>query len=78
MQINPLGKIVQVGEYEYILVGLVLCCNGSLYVGGDFDAVNGMPRNNLAKFDSGGNLMSFNPNINNAVRALAIDTNGES
>jgi hypothetical protein len=46
--------------------------NGGWYLGGDFTAVRGQPRNNLAHLDAGGNLTAWNPIANNRVRALAV------
>jgi hypothetical protein len=45
---------------------------GGWYLGGNFTAVRGQPRNGLAHLDAGGNLTAWNPNANGTVRALAV------
>jgi signal peptidase I len=48
--------------------------SNTLYVGGDFTAVDGTTRNRLAAFDLNSNtLTSWNPNVNNNVYSLAVD-----
>ena len=60
------------------IISLVLDANENLYIGGEFDLVGGInQRNNIAKFNSVGNLMNFNPIMNGPVYALAIDANGK-
>ena len=47
--------------------------SGGVYIGGAFDGVGGILRNNLARFDKYGNLdLAWNPNANGAVSALAV------
>jgi hypothetical protein len=47
---------------------------GGWYVGGQFSSVSGVTRNKLAHINSDGSLdMSFDPNLNNTVRALVYD-----
>jgi len=51
--------------------------DGGFIVGGSFDFINGVPRNNLARFTSTGELdMDWNPSPDNTVWALAVDANG--
>lgn len=51
--------------------------DGSIYVGGQFDNVNGDGVDNLVKLDStGARDGSFSCTVNNTVRALAIDADG--
>lgn len=48
----------------------------NIYVGGLFYSVGGTTRNNLACLDLTSNqLSSWNPNINNIVRAISLDNN---
>jgi hypothetical protein len=49
---------------------------GGWYVGGEFTSVNGISRNRLARVNADGTLHSFNPNITDAVYALAIASDG--
>ena len=52
---------------------LVTQADGKLLVGGQFTAIQGNPRNNLARLNVDGSLdQSFNPSPNAAVRALAV------
>ena len=49
----------------------------TIYLGGAFVNVNGMPRNRLAAVAAGsGNLLDWNPNANNQVRDLVFDSSG--
>lgn len=52
---------------------LELSASGALvYVGGDFDAIRGTPRANIAAINAGsGNLTEWNPGADGAVRAFA-------
>ncbi len=54
--------------------------NSTLYVGGDFTTVNGTTtRNRLVAFDTSDNtVMSWNPNANGPVHAMALDSTNES
>jgi hypothetical protein len=47
--------------------------SGGLYLGGDFTAVRGQPRNHLAHLDAGGGLTAWNPSANGSVRALVVN-----
>ncbi|HJW64137.1 MAG TPA: hypothetical protein VJ849_11610, partial [Actinomycetes bacterium] len=50
---------------------------GTIYLGGSFTAVDGTTRNRLAACDAAtGNLLSWNPNANNVVRALKVSPAG--
>jgi hypothetical protein len=49
---------------------------GDLYVGGNFDIVNGQTRNNLVKFNSDGTLNSFSVSLDNDVKALTFASDG--
>ena len=52
---------------------LALAVAGStVYVGGQFQAANGVARNNLAAFDSSGAVTSFDPEPNGPVRAMVV------
>ena len=47
---------------------------GGTLVGGDFTAIGGQPRNNLARFKADGSFdTGFNPNVNGPVYAIAIE-----
>lgn len=46
--------------------------SGGWYIGGNFTAVLGQPRSNLAHLDASGNLTSWDPNANGSVFALAM------
>lgn len=48
--------------------------NDTIYIAGDFTAVNGTPRNTFAALDINGNLLSLVPN-QNAVNALLVYDN---
>jgi uncharacterized delta-60 repeat protein len=53
--------------------------DGRILVGGNFTSYNGVPRNYLARLNPNGSLdTSFDPgtNLNSAVFALAVETNG--
>lgn len=54
------------------VLSMKLASSGTLYVGGQFTAINGTTRNRAAAFDSSGNLTAWNPNLNGGV--LAIET----
>jgi hypothetical protein len=58
-------------------VNAVAYLGGTLYLGGSFTQVNGTARNRLAACDAAsGNLLSWNPNANNTVRALKVSPAG--
>jgi hypothetical protein len=58
-------------------VNAVAYLGGTLYLGGSFTAVNGTTRNRLAACDAAtGNLLGWNPNANNVVRALKVSPAG--
>jgi hypothetical protein len=58
-------------------VNAVAYLGGTLYLGGSFTQVNGTARNRLAACDAAsGNLLSWNPNANNTVRALQVSPAG--
>lgn len=59
-------------------VDAILVVNGVTYVGGSFTTVfdrsgTSFARNNLAAFNSNGNPIAWNPNVNGEVRALAAN-----
>jgi Secretion system C-terminal sorting domain/Domain of unknown function (DUF5122) beta-propeller len=64
-----------IGEYP---ANTMFVDGGFLYVGGSFTAANGTTRNNIARFSTTDNGISstldptWNPNINNVVKAMAI------
>src|SRR5262249_38103427 len=47
--------------------------SGGWYLGGEFTAVHGQPRNNLAHLDAGGSLTTWDPSADGEVRALVVD-----
>ncbi len=49
---------------------------GGWYIGGEFKSIDGQVRNRLARINPDGSLHPFNPNMDYAVRALAVDANG--
>jgi hypothetical protein len=58
-------------------VNAVAYLGGTLYLGGSFTQVNGTARNRLAACDAAsGNLLSWNPNANNTIRALKVSPAG--
>ena len=58
-------------------VNAVAYLGGTVYLGGAFTSVDGQPRNRLAACDAAtGNLLSWNPNANNVVRALKVSPAG--
>lgn len=47
--------------------------DGRVIIGGSFDLVNGVPRNNLARLNADGSLdMNWNPDANGSVHAIAV------
>lgn len=51
--------------------------DGGAILGGEFQMVNGVPRNNIARLLPDGTLdPDWNPSANNTVYALAVDANG--
>ncbi|TAG20753.1 MAG: DUF4347 domain-containing protein [Oscillatoriales cyanobacterium] len=51
--------------------------NDWIYVGGRFTTIGGLARNNIARLNSDGTLDStFNPNADDSVLAIAIDSSG--
>ena len=58
-------------------VNAVAYLGGTVYLGGSFTQVNGQTRNHLAACDAtSGNLLAWNPNANNVVRALKVSPAG--
>jgi trimeric autotransporter adhesin len=58
-------------------VNAVAYLGGTIYLGGSFTQVNGTTRNRLAACDAAtGNLLPWNPNANNVVRALKVSPAG--
>jgi hypothetical protein len=49
----------------------VTLLNGTIYLGGWFDTMNGATRHNLAIIERFGTVVSWAPNANNEVQALA-------
>ena len=43
-----------------------------VYIGGLFNSISSQARNNIAAFDTSGNITPFNPNLNSEVRSLII------
>ncbi len=48
--------------------------NGGYYIGGNFNAVGGIPRNNLAQTLPDGSVGPWDPNANNLVNTLMISS----
>ncbi len=46
--------------------------DGTLYIGGAFTSIDGIPRNHLAAISPSGTLTSWNPNANGNVWAIAV------
>jgi hypothetical protein len=58
-------------------VNAIVYLGGTIYLGGSFTQVNGTTRNRLAACDAAtGNLLAWNPNANNVVRALKVSPAG--
>jgi trimeric autotransporter adhesin len=58
-------------------VNAVAYLGGTVYLGGSFTQVDAQPRNRLAACDAAtGNLLPWNPNANNVVRALKVSPAG--
>jgi hypothetical protein len=58
-------------------VNAVAYLGGTIYLGGSFTQVNSTTRNRLAACDAAtGNLLPWNPNANNVVRALKVSPAG--
>lgn len=52
---------------------LAIATNGiETYIGGDFTSVNGFDRQNLAAVDANGNLLPFDPRMDDTVRTLQV------
>lgn len=47
-----------------------------VYVGGSFQAINGVPRNNLAALDRSGNVLAWNPGANSTINVITTDPTG--
>ncbi len=66
--------------FNGLVSALVLQTNGAIVAGGSFTSYNGVTQNYLARINPDGSLdTSFNPgtNLNAAVYALALQTNGQ-
>jgi hypothetical protein len=60
---NP-GAGATIGTAQAIVRSIALVSNGSLYIGGNFTVVDGVPRVGIARFASNGALeTSFNPGL---------------
>ena len=53
-------------------VGALAVAGSTVYVGGQFQAANGVARSNLAAFDASGAVTSFDPEPNGPVRAMVV------
>jgi uncharacterized delta-60 repeat protein len=52
--------------------------DGKILIGGDFSAVAGVPRNNIARLNQDGTLdTGFNPTADNLVSSIAVQTDGK-
>jgi DNA-binding beta-propeller fold protein YncE len=70
---SPTTSYPEVGSSQTIYSS-VEASDGSLYVGGLFDVIGGVSRNNLARILADGTVdTTFNPNVNGAVRSLRLD-----
>ncbi len=57
---------------------IVLQSNGQLVVGGSFELVNSIPRQNLARLDDTGSLdLAFHPGADSNATSLALQTDGQ-
>lgn len=52
--------------------------DGKIIVGGNFDTVNGVTRNHIARFSANfGTMDAFDPNTNGSVRVVAVQMDGK-
>lgn len=80
VKFNPNGTlnenftpIITNNQSNNVVSTLVVDSDDNLYIGGAFNSINGLTRNNIAKFDANGMLTDFNPDINNQVIILKLD-----
>lgn len=71
---NSFNPLININLISNVVSTLLVDNLDNLYVGGKFNIINGLTRNNLAKFNPNGTLNDFDPNINNNVFALKLDT----
>ncbi len=70
---NPHDIFVTEGASPGIVHALAYS-GSTVYLGGVFTAVNGVPRNNLAAINyETGEILPFNPNVSSKVQALVLD-----
>lgn len=56
-----------------IIDAVAVQCDGKLILGGYFSVVRGVPRNDVARFNTDGTLdMAFNPDANGTVKSIAV------
>ncbi len=66
---NP-GQVLSEGYSGY--VDALAVSGSTVYIGGAFDTIGGITRNNVAEIDAGGTLTSWNPNADQNVNALLV------
>ncbi len=57
---------------------LFVAPNGKIYLYGQFSAINSIPRNKIAAFDSAGVLQNFNPIIGSNVTSVLLSPDGHT
>jgi hypothetical protein len=72
---SPIGSGIGMSANDYIWA-LAFDTNGNLYAGGSFTTADGMPANNIAKWD-GATWSALGSGLNGAVYVLAFDGNGD-
>lgn len=72
--VNPSWRPV-LSDDIYPAVRSIIFTENQVYIGGDFNMVNGVSRNNLAALGVDGLLSSWGPNVNGSVSSLVVANN---
>ena len=60
-------------KVDWTVYAVVSIPSGGWFIGGDFNHIDGIERNNLARINADGSIHPFSPNMNSHVRSLALD-----